>query len=245
MWLNVTKPPTDDINVRKAILYAANQKDIIESLFDGMLEHAFTPLDPSTQGYDASLKSMYQYDPEKAKQLLKDAGWADTNGDGILEKDGKPLQIAYIDLAGFGFEEMAVLLQANLKKVGIDMQITAESYPAVQDTYHAGKHNMCPFFFYFTDPTALESLYTCAAIDRFNWSHICDPQIDALITQMYAVSDPTARVKVIRDLQKILMDQAFIIGLYEKRGIFASAANLKGLKFNPSAYPLFYDAYIE
>ena len=105
-----------------------------------------------------------------------------------------------------GFEEMAVLLQANLKQAGIDMQITAESFPAVQDTYHAGdKHNMAPFFFYFTDITALESLYTCDAVDRFNWSHICREPIDEMIGQLYVIADPDERTQVIRDLQRVLV----------------------------------------
>jgi peptide/nickel transport system substrate-binding protein len=246
MWLNVINPPTDDINVRKAILYAANQGEIIDALYHGMYEPAYTPLDPSTQGYDPSFKDMYQYDPDKAEGLLDDAGWVDSDGDGIRDKDGQPLVIHYVDLAGFGFEEMAVLLQANLKKVGIDMEITAESFPAVQDTYHAGdKHNMCPFFFYFTDITALESLYTCAAVDRFNWSHICLPEIDDLINQLYVVGDPDARVQLIHDLQQVLMDQAFIIGLYEKRGVMVGTAAMQGLKFQTQAYPLYYDVYFK
>jgi len=246
MWLNVINPPTDDLQVRQAILYAANQGEIVDALFKGMYEPAFTPLDPSTQGYDPSLKSMYQYDLEKAQALLEEAGWVDTDGDGMRDKDGQVLQIAYVDLAGFGFEEMAVLLQANLKKAGIDMQITAESFPAVQDTYHAGdKHNMCPFFFYFTDITALESLYTCGARDRFNWAHICTPEIDELIQQLYVVSDPDARVEVIHDLQQMLMDQAFIIGLYEKRGVMVGTSDMTGLKFTTQAYPLYYDVHFE
>jgi peptide/nickel transport system substrate-binding protein len=246
MWLNVINPPTDDLKVRQAILYAANQGEIIQALYKGMYEPAFTPLDPSTQGYDPSLKTMYQFDLEKAQSLLEEAGWVDTDGDGILEKDGQPLEIAFVDLAGFGFEEMAVLLQANLKQAGIDMQITAESFPAVQDTYHAGdKHNMAPFFFYFTDITALESLYTCDAVDRFNWSHICREQIDEMIGQLYVIADPDERTQVIRDLQRVLVDEAFIIGLYEKRGVMAGDASMQGLKFTTQAYPLYYDVYFE
>ena len=244
MWLNVIHPPTDDLKVREAIMYAANQGEIIEALFSGMYEPAFTPLDPSTQGYDPSLKDMYQYDLERAQALLDEAGWEDTDGDGIREKDGEPLVIQYVDLAGFGFEEMAVLLQANLKKAGIDMQIRAESFPAVQDTYHAGdQHNMAPFFFYFTDITALESLYTCDARDRFNWSHICMPEIDEMISQLYVVADPDERVQLIQDLQKALVEQAFIIGLYEKRGVMVGSADMEGLKFQTQAYPLYYDVH--
>ena len=129
--------------VRQAMEYATDQKSIVDTLYKGIYAPAHAPVDPTTLGFDKSLESIYSFDPDKAKQLLDQAGWK-AGSDGMRSKDGQPLEIMFINLAGFGFDDIAQLMQAQFKDIGMKMDITQQSFPAVQDALHRGDHKWRP-----------------------------------------------------------------------------------------------------
>ena len=104
--INVDKFPTDDVNVRRALILATDQKQMISTLFDDQYVPATQLLTPNTEGYDESLKTLYATNLDKANQLLDQAGWK-KGSDGIREKDGKKLELQMINIAGFGFDQIA------------------------------------------------------------------------------------------------------------------------------------------
>jgi peptide/nickel transport system substrate-binding protein len=196
-------------------------------------------LTPSTVGYDDTLKTMYATNLDKAKQLLDQAGWK-TGSDGVREKDGKKLELQLINIAAFGFDQMAQLLQAQVKKAGFDVKISAESFPTVAATMNAGKQNLGDFFYF--DLDARDALY--ATLDSsqiksgYNWAHYSNSKLDALLAK--ANSDSSGREQAIKDAQKIAMDDAVFIPLYDLRQLWVTSKNVSGVKFNTSGYPLFY-----
>ena len=110
--INVEKAPTDDINVRKALIYAVDQETISQVAFYGLQPAAHNVISPTTWGFNEEANNLYRYDPDKAAALLEESGWIDSNGDGIREKDGVNLHIEYPALPTY--EEAFMELLASL-----------------------------------------------------------------------------------------------------------------------------------
>ncbi len=240
IMINVTKAPTDELAVRQAMEFATDKKSIVDTLFTGVYEPAFAPVDPTTLGFDKSLESIYTFDPDKAKQLLEDAGWK-AGSDGMRSKDGKALEVLFINLSGFGFDGISQLMQAQFKDVGIKMNITEQSFPAVQDTLHRGDHNLAPFFFYAVDPSFANSIYSTEAISTFNWMHYSNADVDKMINEGQQESDPAKRAPIYIELNKKIMNDAVMIPIYYKAVVLAAKKSVKGFRYTVNGFPFFYN----
>jgi peptide/nickel transport system substrate-binding protein len=128
--LNTRLPILSDKKVRRAIAHAIDVEELIQEVFDGFGTRCATPLHPSSAEYNASLKPI-PFSIAQAKKLLNEAGWKDTNQDGILDKklNGKKtdLRIHYLANAGKSSSmTLAALIKSNAKKAGIDVIIDAK-----------------------------------------------------------------------------------------------------------------------
>lgn len=92
--LNLDNPNTPffaDKSVRQALMYGIDREELVQSAVAGQGIVAHSPILPENWAYNADVRR-YDYDPERAQMLLDEAGWRDTNGDGVRDKDGRPLQ---------------------------------------------------------------------------------------------------------------------------------------------------------
>ncbi|TCK61791.1 peptide-binding protein [Seleniivibrio woodruffii] len=120
---NLRKPMFQDKRVRQALSYATPKQDIIKGIRFGMGVEATGPFKPGTIWYNPDVKK-YDYNIEQAKKLLAEAGYKDTNGDGIVEKDGKPLKFELITNQGNSVRtSTAEVLQKSWEKVGVKVEI--------------------------------------------------------------------------------------------------------------------------
>jgi peptide/nickel transport system substrate-binding protein len=238
--INVTKAPTNELAVRQAMLHAVDQKAIVNALFQGVYAPAFTPLEPPTLGYDASLATMYPFDPEKAKQLLEGAGWKAGAG-GMRSRGGTALKPLFINIADDGFDGVAQIVQSQFKAVGIDMQLTSEAWPAVATTYNRGSQNFGEDFYWSNDPSLLFVFYGSSQIATgFNFAHYNNPAMDQLLAQAAAEADNTKRGEIYKQACKLVMSDAVIIPIQQKRTVMGLNASIKGLRFGSVTYPLLY-----
>ena len=120
---NLRHPFFKDKRVRKAISYAIDKKEIIRGVLLGLGVVATGPYKPDAWYYNPNVKR-YPYDPKKAKRLLRECGWKDTDGDGILDKDGRPFVFTVLTNQGNSLrDKTAQIIQYRLKQVGIRMKI--------------------------------------------------------------------------------------------------------------------------
>ncbi|MEM6430973.1 MAG: ABC transporter substrate-binding protein, partial [Deinococcota bacterium] len=91
LMMNVQNPPMDDLAVRRAVQLASDKEGMTLAIWNDIGEPACGPISAVTFGFDAAVCDMYTYDPEAAGQVLEEAGWVDSDGDGIREKDGQDL----------------------------------------------------------------------------------------------------------------------------------------------------------
>lgn len=120
------KSKMNSIELRQAVAFAMDVEGVAEKFYQGLRERGNSLIPPVfTSFYDATLEG-YNYDPEKAKELLDKAGFKDVDGDGIREdKDGKKFSIRLASMAGSETDEAIVeYFRQNWKEVGLDVQLT-------------------------------------------------------------------------------------------------------------------------
>jgi peptide/nickel transport system substrate-binding protein len=236
--LNTTTSPTDDTLVRQAVMHAVDRKSIVDTLFDGQYELATSVVTKGTSGY-VDGGDQYSYDPKLAASLLDQAGWT-AGSEGKRSKNGQPLTIKMIDIADYGFDGMSPLIQAQLAKVGITADLSAQAFPTVATTYNGGSQNTASWFFSSVDPNMVKSVFTCDQVaSGFNWSHFCDPAMDAAIAAADSTPDPQARVSAFSDVFTELNAQALFLPIYDIQSTVVTADGVSGLLFNVDGNPVY------
>ena len=180
--LNTSRPPFDDKKVRLAVQYAVNKDIISDKLLYGLEEKADYLLHPNLPYCDVKVEP-YVYDIDKARELLKSAGWIDIDGDGILEKNSKKLEAEILFRTGWGMEEdICQAVATQLRKVGFDMKVTGleaiawygkalegDFHATVNDTYGVPYDPhifLSPMLNYSADNPAQQGLDEKVEIDR-------------------------------------------------------------------------------
>lgn len=242
IMVNAQKAPTDDPLVRQALEYATDQATIIKTLYFGLYTAADSIYTPNTPGYDPPTQAIYKFDASKAGQLLDQAGWT-KGSDGMRQKNGQPMKLNFINISGFGFDGISQLMQSQFKDVGIAVDISDQSFPAVGDAYNRGDHHLADFFYYDVDPYFTRALFGCDQIAHgFNWEHYCNPDLTAMIDKANATPDNNARTALYKQIGQTIMQAAVIIPIYNSSGLFVGSSSLKGLDFTVNAFPLFHNA---
>jgi len=213
-------PALLDIEVRRAIAHAIDRPAVIEDLYFGLA----SPLETISPSADPKWipeipeDDRFDYDPALANQILDDAGYLDSDGDGVREMpDGtNPLVIRHAvntdgDLAG----SIGDLMVGWMEEIGID--VTLESYAAdalfgvlVDGTYDTFYWGWVPF----VDPDPMLSYFTEAEIGNYNDANWFDPAYDALYTEQNQEVDPDRRVEIVHEMLTIFHDAAVYIPMY-------------------------------
>jgi dipeptide transport system substrate-binding protein len=199
---NTQKKPFDDKRVRQALNLAINKDAIIEGVFQGAGIKAKNPIPPTLWGYAEDVED-YPHDPEKAKQLLQEAGvqnlktniWA------------MPVQRPYNPNA----RRMAELIQADWKKVGVDAEIVTYEWGEYLKRSQAGEHQtvLLGWTADIADPdNFLGVLLGCAGVGNTNRAQWCHKPYDDLIVQARRVNDQAERAKMYQEAQKIFKEEA-------------------------------------
>ena len=142
LGMNLNKAPFNDPLVREAVSYAVNQQELETSVFDGLETAAETLFTNEKPNCGVEVKT-YPTDMEKAKQLMKEAGYEDTNDDGILEKDGTSLAIHFNYSQSLASVDNAVLsIAASLKELGFDVTIDAVDMNTWYGALMAGEYDL-------------------------------------------------------------------------------------------------------
>jgi len=238
--LNVTIPPMDNVEVRKAINMAIN-KDRITQIINGRAVPATQPLPPSMPGYTEGYAG-YAFDPEAAKQMLADAGLADGFETElyVMNTDPNPriAQAIQQDLAAIGVRASILsLAQANVIEAG-----GAGTAPMI---WSGGMAWIADF----PDPSNFFGpILGCSGAEEggWNWSKFCVEDIDAAATAADSMLDPSApeRLKMWSDVYMKVMDEAPWVPVFNEQRYTMKSARMGGddsLYVDPVSIPVNYD----
>ncbi|AEF96948.1 ABC transporter substrate-binding protein [Methanotorris igneus] len=230
---NYKKGPLTDKRVRQAIAYAIDREGISKNLFNGIPQPTGHLLLPEFKNGPKNVKPYY-YNPEKAKQLLAEAGYKDTNGDGILEdKDGKPLRLTLITGNTQMERDTAVYIQKNLRDIGIDLNIVCLEKKARKERAKKGDWDICRTHPWVAPPVRYLK-WRCMddGYDSFGIKFGVNDRVKELINIIYTGSDEEIK-NAWNELWKIEYDFCPATGLYVRPRVFVFKDNIKGFRFDP------------
>jgi len=242
MTMNSNREFFKDKKVRQAITYAINRKGIVDSLLGEHGQVVNTPISPAGWAYPESGLNSYDYSVDKAKQLLKEAGWNDNNG--VLEKDGKKFEVDLMVPTGNKVrEQSAPIIQQNLKDIGITVNIsTMDIASAMAKTKGQGDYDMGLLGFTLeVDPGDADRYWASSIANnsQFNFSNFINSQSDELIDKATSTIDRNARKEIYAKWGQILNEEVPYVFLYSQNAIRAHNPKLQGYKY--SAYSVFPD----
>lgn len=231
-----------DKQVRQALAYAVDKESIVRDVHKDAASVGAGPIAPSNGNWANPNIVQYSYNPEKAKQLLAEAGWV-AGSDGILVKDGKPFSFSVI--IGTGDEIMrnqAVLIQKWFKDVGIDLKLEFLDWSVMNDRldnreYEAMMLSMTPS----PDPDQYNFWHSTAIDSGFNDWCYSNEQVDELLEQGRRETDPAKRKAIYDQVQAILAEDVAAVFLYHPKVLSGLSNDFTGMTEGPAGqYPLLY-----
>ena len=213
IYTNTGNPKLSDKRVRKALAYAINVQEIIETIFYGYGEPSVSPVHPSSKYYDKSLAPI-PYDPEKARALLAEAGWKDSNENGTVDKviNGELLEmnLNYKYTAGRDISQnIALLIQESAKRAGFNIELEAKEFAVISDDLKRRDFELVPWAKTIS-PTLWEPKQDFHS-EGDNRTGFGNAETDALIDRIQVTIDEPIRNQLYKELQDILFFFFFIV----------------------------------
>jgi peptide/nickel transport system substrate-binding protein len=236
LGFNLKHPFFKDKRVRQAIACAIDKKEIIDVVLFGLGSPATGPYVPNTWPYDPDVKK-YPYDPEKAKELLREAGWRDTDGDGILDKDGRPFRFTILTNMGNALRmNTATIIQWRLAKIGIKVDIKVLEWSTFVNEFIDKRRFEAVILGWSIspDPDQYDIWYSKKTKEKeFNFVSYSNPEVDALLEKGRRTFDINERKKAYFRIQEILAEDLPYIFLYVPDATPIVNARFKGIKPSP------------
>ncbi len=218
---NLERAIFQDKSVRQAMLYALDRKLIAEEIYLGFAEQANGTQPVLSPAYAPDeINTVYDFDPDRARQLLEDAGWTDSDGDGTVDKDlngdgnitvDEQLRFNFIYTEGVAiYEQMVPYMQQAWEEVGIDMLPQAVPFPTLQARLDSGDFDVALLGFSWSADATQGIMFRCDSFapNGFNSMRYCNEEYDRLDDQQLRTFDPEARRDLLIELSNIANDDA-------------------------------------
>lgn len=218
-------PVLGDVRVRQAIAHAIDYQSMIDNIFLGQGYPMAANVLPTIEWAVNKDIQPYEYDLERAKSLLEEAGWVDSNGDGIREKDGTEMKLSLVTNAGNTTrEDIGVYVQDQLQQIGINLDFQAIDFGTMLEQMDAQTYDM--YLVAWTnlgsdpdDENLWSSEYDVVG-SGFNNTSYQNPEIEELLKQGYSVPGckPEDRAPIYKEIQQIIHDDVPYIFLNGRIG---------------------------
>lgn len=199
-----------DKRVRQALTMAIDRESIVQGVLLGLGAVTDSPYKPDTYWYNPNVKK-FPYNPDKAKQMLAEAGWNDMNADGIIMKDGKPFEFTIITNHGNDIRKnAAIIIQRDLKKVGIKVNIRVIEWAAFLKNF-INKRNFEACLLGWgigIDPSQIDIWNSQKTGEsELNFINYQNPEVDQLLDLGAATYDKKERKEYYDKFQEIIAEE--------------------------------------
>lgn len=230
--LNLNDPTFRDMRVRKALDYAIDRDSIIENQLKGYSKICTGPFAVDSWAYNPDVQTTF-YDMEKARELLRQAGWRDTDGDGLLDKDGKPFEISLtIPNISDSLERIAVAIRAQLMKVGIKTKLI---YMNGSESHKTPFQAMLAMIFTGTDPDYAYRVWHSGNRDT-NLASYENKFVDELLELGKQTTDMEKRKAIYHRVHKVIHDDYPAVFLASGREFIGSNYRFRDARFSSMPY---------
>lgn len=203
--------------VRQALAYAVHKEAMIKAVLFGLGEPTVGPYTPGTWMFNDKIVD-YDFDPERAKSMLAEAGWTDSDGDGWLDRDGR--KFSFTLMTNQGNEQrikIATIAQANLRDIGIEVKVRTVEWAAFLKEF-LDKSNFDAVVMGWTipqDPDIFNVWHSSKAVPGgLNFIGYKNPELDKLLVQGRHVIDQEKRKVIYDKVQEILHEDQPYLFLY-------------------------------
>lgn len=250
LFFNQSREPWGEVEARKAARAAMDIPSIIDSLYFGVYDRAWSPLTPATNYFDDTLEGSVEYDLDAANAAFDDLGW-EMGDDGFRQKDGEPLEIEYLVPSDKREkrQQVAQFLQENLKEAGVKVNLeflASGPYSATRDDneYDVMGLSLTSGF------SALGTIYDSENYpapgkgNYYNYAQLASDEVDGWISDAQLSTDPAIAEENWKKVQHYVIDNAVSVPIYNYNYTVAYAEGVEGISYNWKSYPLFYDASV-
>ncbi len=212
-----------DRRVRHALTHAINREEIVQYVLYGYGTVASGPF-PNHLWYSNPNVKPLPFDPERSKRLLYEAGWRDSNGDGVLDRDGKPFRFTLITNSGNDTRrDIGVLVQRQLKEIGIDVKFELYEWSVFLKNFIIPRHfDACILGWALSvDPDAYEIWHSSQIEKGFNTISYSNPEVDKLLEEGRREYDTEKRKKIYWRIHELIAEDQPYTFLYVPLGLSA------------------------
>lgn len=237
LGFNLRRAPFNDYRIRQAIAYAIDKQEIIKGVLLGLGQEATGPYKPGTMWYNPGV-AKYPYNPEKALSILKQFGYEDHDGDGIVDRNGKPFTFSIITNQGNPLREKAAqIIQQRLRIVGIQVKIRIIEWTVFLKEY-VDKGNFDALILGWNilqDPDLYNVWHSSNAVEGgLNFVGYKNPEVDELLEKGRHTFDVDERRKCYFRIQEIMAVQQPYVFLYVPYALPVVSARFRGIEPAPA-----------
>jgi len=244
LLMNTANPPLDALAARQALLYGTNREEVVNTVFRGLSPAAWGPLTRPTPFYNRQVVGLYPYSIITAIELLEEAGYEDTDDDGLIEADGDPLRLTMLVPPGLLHGEVAAALQQQWRVMGI--QLVTQVVPTTNSlnaAIEAGDYHLVLAYELGLDPYLLNDYFLPGAPqNRINF------ESDELTNRLEIgrqSRDFTIRATAYLELQALIMEEALVLPILDNVQLNVVGAQLDNVTYDASGrYPLLYNVNV-
>ncbi|MDQ7857758.1 MAG: ABC transporter substrate-binding protein [Armatimonadota bacterium] len=248
LMMNQTRPPMNELPLRRAIMHAIDKDGLVRTVWNSIHRPACSPLTRVMFGFDQETCTKVPYNPDQARRLLEEAGWR-TGPDGIRARGNERLRLEfYLQPTPQKNQEMAAFVQANLRQVGIDVNLNVLARAGYLDAVRQGRHHIQYWWDTGTDPGQMLRIlfHSRNAGGGTNRNNYRNADMDRLIEQIEATADPARRKELIVRAQQKVIDEAVMVYLTDPPSLYAHDRSVSGVWVDWGGnYPYFYDTRIQ
>jgi len=237
LGFNLRDPRFQDKRVRQAFAYAIDKQEIVDGVLLGLGRPAVGPYKPGTWWFKETVKT-YPFDPDRAKALLAEVGWKDTDGDGILDREGKPLRFTLRTNQGNQVrQQTAEIIQRRLKAIGVDMQIHIVEWAAFINTFIKKKDFEAILLGWGLglDPDQFDVWHSSkTGPDELNHISYKNARVDELLEAGRRTFDEAKRKAIYGEFQDIMAEEQPVVFLYVPDALPVVSARVHGIEPAPA-----------
>ncbi|EGT4144262.1 TPA: peptide ABC transporter [Clostridium perfringens] len=236
MGLNYGSDKVKDPKVRQALLYGLNREGFMQSYYQGYGQVYNSHILPTSWAYNPDVPK-YEYNPEKANQLLDEAGWKDTNGNGVRDKDGVELELQWLTYTGSKYVDALIpIVQQSWEQIGVKVTPELMEFGTMMDKVDSREYDIFNGAWNLSidpDPSGIFAISqdVPGGFNNIGWRN---EEADKLLKEGKGTTNQEERKKAYAEWQLKFSEDVPYILLGNAQEMFASNSRVKG--YNPSTY---------
>lgn len=238
VFLNLQAPVLQEKEVRQALLYAIDRQRIVDQILDGQGIVAHSPILPGTWAYNPDVPK-YEYDPQRARSLWEEAGWVDSDGDGVREKDGVNLEFPLLTNEDPLRLRIIEEIGRQLWEVGVRIQTQILGTPGVVNDYLRPRRYTALFYEWSIppDPDQYELWNSTQIETGQNYTAWNNRDADEILEEARQTTDPERRRELYFRFQEIFAQEVPVLLIYYPIYNYAVDEGVFGVQLAPMTNP--------